>query len=205
MTDFCMYYFYCMFSYQIPVSCFLSSPISINGWVLIYELSGSGFESRCSHLNQSVKLGVKLVVCNLKNDQISQIKIYIHTHTEKQSRCYIKKLHRDTTLKYINTPQPIIIVSALRITGHHLFISDPENFVSDYVDEIEYKYDELSDFEKRIRKFEQDLKIPKEESKDSFYHAILYGTYISSKKIFRPVLRCPSTASNLWGEWLRMN
>ena len=26
-------------------------PVWINGWVLIYELSGCGFESRCSHLN----------------------------------------------------------------------------------------------------------------------------------------------------------
>ena len=26
-------------------------PVGINGWVFVYELSGSGFESCCSHLN----------------------------------------------------------------------------------------------------------------------------------------------------------
>ena len=25
-------------------------PVSLNGWVFVYELSGCGFESRCSHL-----------------------------------------------------------------------------------------------------------------------------------------------------------
>ena len=59
----------------------------------------------------------------------------------------------------------------------NLVSSDPKNFVSNYVDETEYKYDEFSGFEKRIRKFKQDLKIFEEESKDSFYHAILYDTY----------------------------
>ena len=123
MIDFLKYYLYYMFSYQIPISCpvqSISSPVLINGWVSIYELSGCGFESRCSHLNQSVKLGVKLAVCNLKNDQIRQIKIEILT--QKYSRCYKKKIHRDTTFKYINTPKPILIVSALRITGHHLLL-----------------------------------------------------------------------------------
>ena len=50
--------------------------------------------------------------------------------------------------------------------------SDPENFFSHYVDEIEYQYDESSGFAKRMRKFEKDLKIFKEHSKDSFYHAL---------------------------------
>ena len=53
-----------------------------------------------------------------------------------------------------------------------LVSSDPENFFSNYVDEIEYQYDESSEFEKRIRKFEKDLKIFKEHSKDFFYHAL---------------------------------
>ena len=59
----------------------------------------------------------------------------------------------------------------------NLVSSDLKNIVSDYVDKIEYQYDEFSEFEKRIRKFEKNLKIFEEESKDSFYHAILYGTY----------------------------
>ena len=45
-----------------------------------------------------------------------------------------------------------------------LVSSNPEHFVSNYVDEIEYQYDNFSGFEKRIRKFENDLKIFKEES-----------------------------------------
>ena len=54
----------------------------------------------------------------------------------------------------------------------NLVSSDLENFVSDYIDEIEYEYNEFSRFEKRILKFEQDLKIFEEKS-----NAILYGTY----------------------------
>ena len=46
----------------------------------------------------------------------------------------------------------------------NLVSSNPEHFVSNYVDEIEYQYDNFSGFEKRIRKFENDLKIFKEES-----------------------------------------
>ena len=55
--------------------------------------------------------------------------------------------------------------------------SDPENFVSDYADEIEYKFDESESFKSRIKKIEQDLKVFEMESKDSFYFAILYGFY----------------------------
>ena len=36
---------------------------------------------------------------------------------------------------------------------------DPENFVSDHVEEIEYEIDEFDGFKNRIKKFEQDLKI----------------------------------------------
>ena len=38
-----------------------------------------------------------------------------------------------------------------------LVSSDPENFVSDYVDEVEHEFDELAGLEKRIQKFRQDL------------------------------------------------
>ena len=37
--------------------------------------------------------------------------------------------------------------------------SDAENFVPDCVEEIEYQFDNLNNFEKRIQKFEQDLQI----------------------------------------------
>ena len=36
-----------------------------------------------------------------------------------------------------------------------LGFSDPEKFVSDYVDEIEHEFDELAGLEKRIQKFKQ--------------------------------------------------
>ena len=38
-----------------------------------------------------------------------------------------------------------------------LVSSDPENFVSDYFDEIEQEFDEFAGLEKRIQKFRQDL------------------------------------------------
>ena len=56
---------------------------------------------------------------------------------------------------------------------------DPQNFVLNYIDEIEFEYDKFQDFEKRIIKFEQDLKIYKLHSKDSFFCTILYGIYYS--------------------------
>ena len=61
----------------------------------------------------------------------------------------------------------------------NLVSSDPENIVSDYVNEIEHESDELADLEKRIQKFKQYLKIFEEESKDSFYFAIFYAVYYS--------------------------
>ena len=54
---------------------------------------------------------------------------------------------------------------------------DPENFVSDFVHKISYELDEFFGFEKRIQKFNQELKIIERESKDSFYFSILYATY----------------------------
>ena len=41
---------YCMFlSCHVRISI---RPVWLNGWVFVYELSGSGFESSCSHLKQ---------------------------------------------------------------------------------------------------------------------------------------------------------
>ena len=54
---------------------------------------------------------------------------------------------------------------------------DPENFVSDHVEQFEYEIDEFDGFKNRIKKFEQDLKIFEKDSKDSFYFAIFYATY----------------------------
>ena len=41
----------------------------------------------------------------------------------------------------------------------HAECSDPENFVPDCVEEIEYEFDSFNNFEKGIQKFEQDLQI----------------------------------------------
>ena len=55
--------------------------------------------------------------------------------------------------------------------------TDPGNFVSNHVEEIELEFDEFDGFRNRIKKFEQDLKIHEKDSSDSFYFAILYATY----------------------------
>ena len=44
--------FDCMFlSCHVSVSKWIHTPVWLNGWVFVYELSGCGFESSCSHLN----------------------------------------------------------------------------------------------------------------------------------------------------------
>ena len=50
-----------------------------------------------------------------------------------------------------------------------LVCSDPENFVPDCVEEIEREYNEFENFERRIKKFEEDLKMFMFDSKDSFF------------------------------------
>ena len=51
----------------------------------------------------------------------------------------------------------------------------PENFVSDFV--VSYEFDEFFGFEKRIRKFDEELNIFEKESKNFFYFSILYAIY----------------------------
>lgn len=55
--------------------------------------------------------------------------------------------------------------------------SNPKNFVPDCFNEVDYEYDTSVGFEKRNEKFKSDLKIFKESAKESFYFAILYGTF----------------------------
>ena len=65
--------------------------------------------------------------------------------------------------------------------------SDPENFVPDCIDELKYEYDEFKGFQERIEKFAKGLKAFEENSKDSFYNAILFGAYhalLDNKKNF---------------------
>ena len=58
-----------------------------------------------------------------------------------------------------------------------LVVVDPENFVSDFADEVSYEFDEFFGFEKCIPKFDEELQIFEKESKDSFYFSILYAIY----------------------------
>ena len=58
-----------------------------------------------------------------------------------------------------------------------LLLEDPEDFLSDFVDEVNYEFYEFFGFEERIHKFNQELKIFERESKDSFYFSILSATY----------------------------
>ena len=58
-----------------------------------------------------------------------------------------------------------------------LVSEDPEKFASDFVDEVNYEFDEFFDLQKNIQKFNQELKIFERESKDCFYFSILHATY----------------------------
>ena len=57
--------------------------------------------------------------------------------------------------------------------------SDPENYVPNCYDEVEYDYDDFKDFQKRLEKFKKSLKVYKEGSEDSFYFAILCGAFFN--------------------------
>ena len=46
--------------------------------------------------------------------------------------------------------------------------SDPENFVLDYVEEIEYDFDNFKSFQKKFEKSEQDLRIFEKDPDNSF-------------------------------------
>ena len=61
--------------------------------------------------------------------------------------------------------------------AQELKLENPENFVSDYVDETEHKFDEVERLEKRIQILKQYLKILEEQSKDSFYFSIFCAVY----------------------------
>ena len=54
---------------------------------------------------------------------------------------------------------------------------NPENFVSGFVDEFSYEFDEVLAFEKQICKFDEKLEFFVKESKDFFYFSIVYAIY----------------------------
>ena len=58
-----------------------------------------------------------------------------------------------------------------------LIAVNPENFVSDFVGKVSYKFDDFLGFEKCIQKFNEELKISERESKDFFHYSILYAIY----------------------------
>ena len=55
--------------------------------------------------------------------------------------------------------------------------SNPKNFIPDYFDDAEYEFDEIKNFEKRIKNFMDGLKIYRGDFVDSFYKAVPYGTF----------------------------
>ena len=55
--------------------------------------------------------------------------------------------------------------------------SDPENFVPDCVEEIQYQFDNFNNFEKRVQKFEQDLQVFENDFDGLLFNAILYLIY----------------------------
>ena len=61
----------------------------LNGWVFVYELSGSGFESRCSYLNFKYRAffeqGVPWSVWHDKNTQL-QLTVYFSIFTKKKKK-----------------------------------------------------------------------------------------------------------------------
>ena len=61
-----------------------------------------------------------------------------------------------------------------------LVCSDHENFVPDCVEEIELEYDEFENFEKRIKKFEEDLKTLCSTQKTHFFMQFLMDFIIQS-------------------------
>ena len=52
--------------------------------------------------------------------------------------------------------------------------SDPENYVRDFIDEIEPEYDTFENFHKWIKKFVEDLQIFVQDSKESFFVFLFY-------------------------------
>lgn len=62
--------------------------------------------------------------------------------------------------------------------------SDPENYTSDSFDAAEYGYDDFKGFERKIKKFSDELKIVEVGSRDSVYNATLLGIYSKSRENF---------------------
>lgn len=61
-----------------------------------------------------------------------------------------------------------------------LVCSNPKNVVPDCLDEIEREYGDFEIFERRIKKFEEDLKIFMLDSKNSFFMQFLKDFIIQS-------------------------
>ena len=73
----------------------------LNGWVFVYELSGSGFESRCSYLNFKYRAffeqGVPWSVWHDKNTQL-QLTVYFSIFTKKKKKF---KIFSQWKLKFV--------------------------------------------------------------------------------------------------------
>ena len=60
---------------------------------------------------------------------------------------------------------------------------DPENLVSDFVDEVSYEFDDFCSFEKQIQKFDEELKISEKESRFLlFFYTLHYLLSFAQEK-----------------------
>ena len=81
--------------------------------------------------------------------------------------------------RFINVTRDFqdVIADRSMVFDLNLVAIDLEDFVSDFVDEVSYEFDEFFCFEKRIQKFHEELKIFERNPKDSFYFSVLYDIY----------------------------
>ena len=78
--------------------------------------------------------------------------------------------------------------------------SDPENFVPGCLAEVEYKFDTFFGFEKGTEKLKIELKIFKEDTKQSFYFPILYGAFFNLGKTKDTFVEDRETLESVLGE-----
>ena len=107
----------------------------------------------------------------LGGDEVNQLDLdFIDEETNFQDKeptdCHLMNVTRN--LQDSIADMPIVL-------DLNLVAIDPENFVSGFVDEVSYKFDEFLGFEKQVCKFDEKLEFFVKESKDFFYFSILYA------------------------------
>ena len=72
-----------------------------NGWVFVWELSGSGFESSCSHFIHHGNINVNLMIENV-NQIKSGIMINFDVIVNIRKKCMWERLHLDCCYMWWN-------------------------------------------------------------------------------------------------------